>query len=150
MDEYGKQVALLCEMLLGLLSTNLGLEEDYLQEAFGGKNVGECMRINYYPKCPQPHLTLGLSSHSDPGGMTVLLPDESVRGLEVRKDGRWILVEPRPDAFIVNIGDQLQVTNLLLHRCVFVVVFYLFSCYLERKLKGPWLCGPPPVLICRF
>ncbi|GLJ26530.1 hypothetical protein SUGI_0513690 [Cryptomeria japonica] len=118
MDEYGKQVALLCEMLLGVLSTNLGLEEDYLQEAFGGKNVGECMRINYYPKCPQPHLTLGLSSHSDPGGMTVLLPDDSVRGLEVRKDGRWILVEPCPHAFIVNIGDQLQILSNGIYKSV--------------------------------
>jgi len=65
--------------------------------------------VNYYPPCPQPELTLGLSSHSDPGGMTVLLADDRVRGLQVRRRGAWVTVHPVPDAFIVNVGDQIQV-----------------------------------------
>ncbi|KAH9311642.1 hypothetical protein KI387_026677, partial [Taxus chinensis] len=119
-EEYGKQVGKLCEMLLGVLSINVGLEEGYFQEAFGSGSgsVGACMRMNYYPRCPQPNLTLGLSSHSDPGGMTVLLPDETVRGLQVRKDGRWILVEPHPHALIVNIGDQLQILSNGIYKSV--------------------------------
>jgi isopenicillin N synthase-like dioxygenase len=93
-----------------VLSINLGLGEEQLQNAFGGENIGACLRVNFYPKCPQPDLTLGLSSHSDPGGMTLLLPDSNVPGLQVRKDGNWITVKPVPHAFIVNIGDQIQVT----------------------------------------
>lgn len=96
--------------LMKMLSVNLGIEEGYLQNAFGGEhNIGACMRVNYYPKCPQPDLTLGLSSHSDPGGLTLLLPDEQVTGLQVRKDDNWITVKPAPHALIVNIGDQIQV-----------------------------------------
>lgn len=96
--------------LLKIFSINLGLEEDHLQKAFGGENnVGACLRVNFYPKCPQPDLTLGLSSHSDPGGMTILLPDENVAGLQVRRDNSWTTVKPVPNAFIVNIGDQIQV-----------------------------------------
>lgn len=92
-----------------VLSINLGLEDDFLQKAFGGEDIGACIRVNYYPKCPQPELTLGLSSHSDPGGITLLLPDDQVHGLQVRKGDNWITVKPVRNAFIVNIGDQIQV-----------------------------------------
>lgn len=107
--EYSKAVVELCGILMKILSVNLGLEEDHLQNAFGGDDVGACLRVNYYPKCPQPDLTLGISPHSDPGGMTILLPDDDVSGLQVRKGEHWVTVEPIPDALIVNLGDQIQV-----------------------------------------
>lgn len=110
--EYGQQVYELCGKLMKILSTNLGLKADYLEQAFGGEGLGACMRINYYPKCPQPELALGLSPHSDPGGLTILLPDEHVPGLQVRHaTGRWITVKPISNAFIVNLGDQIQVLS---------------------------------------
>ena len=70
--------------------------------------------LNFYPKCPQPDLALGLSSHSDPGGLTILLPDDYVSGLQVRRGEDWITVKPFPNAFIINIGDQIQVLYLSL------------------------------------
>lgn len=111
LEDYCKEMVKLCENLMSILSRNLGLQEDILQNAFGGKEEpGGCLRVNYYPKCPQPELTLGLSPHSDPGGLTILLPDEQVAGLQVRGcDDAWITVEPAPHALIVNIGDQIQV-----------------------------------------
>ncbi|KAK6120258.1 hypothetical protein DH2020_045949 [Rehmannia glutinosa] len=109
--EYSKQVVELCGKLMKIFSTNLGLKEEYLEEAFGGEELGACMRVNYYPKCPQPDLTLGLSPHSDPGGMTILFPDENVSGLQVRHADNWVTVKPIPNAFIVNLGDQLQVLS---------------------------------------
>lgn len=112
-DEYSKQVVRLGGVLLKALSINLGLKEKFLQNAFGGDDIGACLRVNFYPKCPQPDLTLGLSPHSDPGGMTFLLPDHNVSGLQVRKNDGWITVKPAPHAFIVNIGDQIQVFTLI-------------------------------------
>lgn len=110
--EYGSEVFKLCGKLLKVFSMNLGLEEDSLLNAFGGEeNVGAGLRVNYYPKCPQPDLTLGLSPHSDPGVMTLLLPDENVAGLQVRRKGSWLTVKPIPNAFIINVGDQLQVLS---------------------------------------
>nr|CAD1828806.1 unnamed protein product [Ananas comosus var. bracteatus] len=53
-----------------------------------------------------------------PGGLTVLLPDDRIKGLQVRKDGNWVTVEPAPDAFIVNIGDQIQVVSNAVYRSV--------------------------------
>lgn len=119
MEEYLGELVKLGGRLLKILSINLGLKEDYLQNAFGGEEeVGACLRTNFYPKCPQPELTLGLSSHSDPGGMTILLPDHDVPGLQVRKDGKWITVKPAPHAFTVNIGDQLQVLSNATYKSV--------------------------------
>ena len=113
-EEYGREVASLCGRLMAAMSAGLGVGEGRLQEEFGGaEGAGVCVRVNYYPRCPQPELTLGLSSHSDPGGMTVLLADERVRGLQVRASGgggEWVTVDPIADAFIVNVGDQIQVT----------------------------------------
>lgn len=113
-DEYCKELVRLSGRLMKVLSINLGISEDRLQNAFGGDNIGACLRVNFYPKCPQPDLTLGLSSHSDPGGLTLLLPDHQVTGLQVRKGDNWITVKPAKHAFIVNIGDQIQVSYLLL------------------------------------
>lgn len=67
------------------------------------------MAINYYPQCPQPELTYGLPGHTDPNALTVLLQDE-VPGLQVMRNGRWVAVNPIPDTFVVNIGDQIQVS----------------------------------------
>ncbi|KAG0516750.1 hypothetical protein BDA96_09G030300 [Sorghum bicolor] len=108
-EEYSREVAALGGRLMTAMSVGLGVGETRLQEAFGGADgAGVCVRVNYYPRCPQPELTLGLSSHSDPGGMTVLLADDRVRGLQVRRRGAWVTVDPVPDAFIVNVGDQIQ------------------------------------------
>ncbi|WJX82140.1 Jasmonate-induced oxygenase 2 [Trifolium repens] len=117
--EYGEEVVKLGGRMLELMSINLGLKEDYLMNAFGGENeLGACLRVNFYPKCPQPDLTLGLSPHSDPGGMTILLPDDFVSGLQVRKGNEWITVKPVPNAFIINIGDQIQVLSNAIYKSV--------------------------------
>lgn len=129
-DEYSEEVVKLGGRILEIMSRNLGLKEDFLMNAFGGENeLGACLRVNFYPKCPQPDLTLGLSSHSDPGGMTILLPDDFVSGLQVRKGNDWITVKPVPNAFIINIGDQIQVLPLfiiyLLHNFTYDRTFNL-------------------------
>lgn len=127
MEEYGKQVVKLGGELMKIFSANLGLGENYLFNAFGGEeNIGACLRVNYYPKCPQPDLTLGLSPHSDPGGMTLLFPDENVSGLQVRRGDDWVTVKPLPNAFIVNLGDQLQVVQVSLLITSFFLKFDLY------------------------
>ncbi|KAK8546375.1 hypothetical protein V6N13_067600 [Hibiscus sabdariffa] len=116
--EYGGEVVKLCRMLLRAMSTDLGLEEKHIENAFGGDNMGACLRVNMYPKCPQPELTLGLSSHSDPGGITILLPDRGLARLQVLKDGDWITVNPVPDSLIVIVGDQIQVLSNAIYKSV--------------------------------
>uniref|UniRef100_A0A2N9I2M0 Fe2OG dioxygenase domain-containing protein n=1 Tax=Fagus sylvatica TaxID=28930 RepID=A0A2N9I2M0_FAGSY len=116
--EYGDEVVKLCGSLMKVFSINLGLGEDQLQNALGGEDIGAGLRVNFYPKCPQPDLTLGLSPHSDPGALTLLLPDENVSGLQVRKCNEWVTVKPVPNAFIVNVGDQLEVLSNGIYKSV--------------------------------
>ncbi|CAL4960627.1 unnamed protein product [Urochloa decumbens] len=120
-EEYGRSVVRLCEVLMRVLSVSLGLDEEHFQRAFGGAACGATLRANYYPRCPQPDLTLGLSAHSDPGVLTVLLADEHVRGLQVRRGAagdEWVTVQPVRDAFIVNVGDQIQILSNSMYKSV--------------------------------
>ncbi|KAK4489789.1 hypothetical protein RD792_000428 [Penstemon davidsonii] len=89
------------------ISESLGLDKDYINNSLGLEQ-GQHMAINYYPKCPEPELTYGLPAHTDPNTLTILLQDMQVTGLQLLKDGKWLAVKPFPNAFVVNIGDQLQ------------------------------------------
>ncbi|KAL4295545.1 hypothetical protein GQ457_12G008590 [Hibiscus cannabinus] len=54
----------------------------------------------------------------DPGCITVLLPYHDVTRLQVRNNGKWITVKPVPNAFIVNVGDQIQVLSKAIYKSV--------------------------------
>ncbi|CAI8593327.1 unnamed protein product [Vicia faba] len=69
----------------------------------------QLMRINYYPPCPQSEKVIGIAPHSDGSGLTILLQLNEVEGLQVKKYGKWIPVKPLPNAFIINIGDILEI-----------------------------------------
>ena len=105
---YSIQVRELGFRIQELISESLGLEKDHIKNVLGEQ--GQHMAVNFYPPCPEPELTYGLPAHTDPNALTILLQDLSVAGLQVLlKDGKWVAVNPHPDAFVINIGDQLQV-----------------------------------------
>eukprot|EP01018_Ginkgo_biloba_P034490 Gb_32876 [translate_table: standard] len=106
--KYCTEVRALIERLLAAISQSLGLGPDYLKRILGEHN--ESMTINYYPPCPKPDLTMGTVAHSDASVITVLQQDH-VSGLQVLKNGKWVAVEPIPNALVVNLGDQLQVVS---------------------------------------
>lgn len=103
--------------LIDALNTNLAMPPRYLRSFFGAAQTSFA-RLNYYPACPEPAAPegastpnqgfLGVNHHTDAGALTLLLQD-GVPGLEVFREGRWHLVEPRADTLVVNIGDVLQV-----------------------------------------
>ncbi|XP_061366965.1 hyoscyamine 6-dioxygenase-like [Gastrolobium bilobum] len=101
------EVKKLASRILSLISEGLGLKCGYFDNDLTGSMT---MSVNHYPPCPEPSLTLGITKHSDPNLLTILLQDD-VCGLQVFKDGKWIAVEPLPHAFVVNIGYQLQIIS---------------------------------------
>uniref|UniRef100_A0A7N2L854 Fe2OG dioxygenase domain-containing protein n=2 Tax=Quercus lobata TaxID=97700 RepID=A0A7N2L854_QUELO len=108
--EYARAIGVLFDRLLSLISRGLGLDKDCLKRRIGEK-PGLHTQANYYPACPDPELTMGMPDHNDLGSITVLLQVEGVTGLQVIKDGKWLTVDPVPDAFVINLADQTQVLS---------------------------------------
>ncbi|KAF8379828.1 hypothetical protein HHK36_029277 [Tetracentron sinense] len=140
--EYCNKTRGLVLRLLEAISESLGLERDYIDKALN--KHGQHMAVNYYPPCPEPELTYGLPGHADPNLITVLLQDD-VPGLQVLKKGKWIAVNPIPNTFIVNIGDQIQVLSndrykSVLHRAV-------VNCDKERISIPTFYCPSPDAVI---
>ncbi|KAL5716454.1 hypothetical protein ACHQM5_018142 [Ranunculus cassubicifolius] len=78
----------------------------------------QSMRMNYYPSCPVPDKVIGLAPHSDAVGLTILLQVNEVEGVQIRKDGMWIPIKPLQDAFVVNIGDILEIVTNGIYRSI--------------------------------
>jgi len=105
MLEYSKRMMKLGELIFELLSEALGLKPNHLKELNCAKSLS--LLSHYYPPCPEPDRTFGISSHTDISFITILLQDH-IGGLQVLHDGYWIDVPPNPEALIVNLGDLLQ------------------------------------------
>lgn len=96
------------EYLLRCMARSLNLEEGSFVDQFGEQPL-MLARFNFYPLCSRPDLVLGVKPHTDRSGITVLLQDKEVEGLQVLIDDNWINVPTMPDALVVNLGDQMQV-----------------------------------------
>ncbi|CAL5418870.1 unnamed protein product [Camellia sinensis] len=108
--DYAKEIGVLMSRLLSLISNGLGLDKDCLETRIG-ENPRLVTQANYYPPCPDPELTLGLPVHTDLNALTILMQSQGVIGLHVIKDGKWVAVDPVPNAFVINLGDQIQVLS---------------------------------------
>ncbi|MEL6893349.1 MAG: 2OG-Fe(II) oxygenase family protein, partial [Actinomycetota bacterium] len=72
------------------------------------KPIGELRLLRYPGQPKRQDDVLGIGAHSDYDVFTVLATDEH-EALEILNPaGDWIRVPPRPDSFIVNVGDLLE------------------------------------------
>lgn len=112
MDDYSEELKRLGMKILVLMARSLEMEAEEMADLFEEGTVA--FRMNYYPPCPQPELAIGLTPHSDSVGFTILLQVNETEGLQIRKDGMWVPVKPLPNAFVVNVGDMLEVRREVL------------------------------------
>ncbi|KAJ4832812.1 hypothetical protein Tsubulata_025023, partial [Turnera subulata] len=86
----------------------LSLNPNHLRDM--GCAEGLSLIGHYYPPCPEPELTIGISGHADNGFLTVLLQDH-IGGLQVLHDNKWVDVKPIHGGLVVNLGDMIQASS---------------------------------------
>ncbi|XP_047156594.1 protein SRG1-like [Vigna umbellata] len=109
LKSYFKELRKLGMELLGLLGKGIGMEMKEVEEFFD--DGMQSVRMTYYPPCPKPEMVVGLTPHSDATGITILHQMNGVEGLEIKKGGVWIPVTFLPDAFVVNVGDIMEILS---------------------------------------
>ncbi|PHT63836.1 Gibberellin 20 oxidase 3 [Capsicum annuum] len=91
--------------IMELLGMSLGIEKSLFKEFF--KENESIMRLNYYPSCQKPELTLGTGPHYDPTSLTIL-HQHCVGGLQVFDSNKWRSINTNFNTFVVNIGDTFM------------------------------------------
>ncbi|KAJ0959978.1 hypothetical protein J5N97_000268 [Dioscorea zingiberensis] len=107
LDQYSLELKRVTGILMKSMAKSLGVE--ILADMF--RDGLQSVRMNYYPPCPHASKVLGLSPHSDAVGLTLLLQVNQIQGLQIKKNGGWMPIKPLPGAFIVNIGDILEILS---------------------------------------
>ncbi|XP_052198708.1 protein SRG1-like isoform X1 [Diospyros lotus] len=108
--EFAADIKSVMGIIFKAMARSLKLEVDSFSKQFGERAIMQG-RFILYPPCPTPDQVFGLKAHSDRSGMTVLLQDREVQGLQVLKDDKWLTVPIIPYALFVNLGDQMQIMS---------------------------------------
>ncbi|MQL74206.1 hypothetical protein Taro_006579 [Colocasia esculenta] len=138
--EFGRQLRVVTSNMLSMLSLGLGVEEGRLEKEVGGiEDLLLQMKINYYPKCPQPELAVGVEAHTDVSALSFILHN-MVPGLQVYYEGQWVTARCVPDSIIMHVGDVVEILSngqykSILHR----------GLVNKEKVRISWavFCEPP-------
>jgi gibberellin 20-oxidase len=134
-QDYCEAMSSLSLKIMELLGLSLGVNRDYFRGFF--EENDSIMRLNHYPPCQTPDLTLGTGPHCDPSSLTILHQDH-VNGLQVFVDNQWQSIRPNPKAFVVNIGDTfMALSNGIFKSCLHRAVVNRES---ARKSMAFFLC----------
>ncbi|WOL00243.1 hypothetical protein Cni_G08956 [Canna indica] len=110
LSSYSVELKRVAATLFELIAKCLGIAPEELLDIF--EDLPQGARFNYYPPSPKADEVLGLSPHSDATpGLTLLLQVNDVPGLQIKHQGKWFLVDPLPGAFLVNVGDMLEILS---------------------------------------
>ncbi len=164
MTEYFEACEQLGRKFLEAFCLGLGVPRDTLHRHFTENHTG-FVRLNYYPlddplepadsATITPLGDMALHHHTDAGALTILLQDD-VGGLEVFGGDEWLHVEPVEGAFVINIGDMMQVWSndryrAALHRVLprkererFSIPFFFNPSYDTDCLPLQTLAGSAP------
>jgi isopenicillin N synthase-like dioxygenase len=108
--EWRRQLSALALRLLRTWAVALGAPEDVFDEAFADHPFS-LIKIVRYPGTTDEVVQQGVGAHRDGGVLTLLLVEPGKGGLQVEHDGDWIDAPSLPGAFVVNIGEMLELAT---------------------------------------
>jgi len=150
--EWDTALAAVARTLLRHWAVSLGSPPDVFEAAFA-ETPATLIKVVRYPATATG--TQGVGAHRDSGVLTLLLAEPGSQGLQVRAGrhgGGWIDVPARDGAFIVNIGELLELATggylratehrvNLRHAADRISVPYFFNPRLDAQI--PRLALPP-------
>ncbi len=121
-DRWDEELSALSLRLMRTWAVSLGAPEDVFDAAFAERPFTQ-IKIVRYPGKTEAAPEQGVGAHRDGGVLTLLLVEPGKGGLQVEHEGEWIEAPALDNAFVVNIGEMLELaTNgylkATLHRVV--------------------------------
>lgn len=107
---WNQALSALALRLLRTWAVALGAPEDVFDPAFSDHPF-TLIKIVRYPGLSDGTEKQGVGAHRDGGVLTLLLVESGKDGLQVEHDGGWIDAPPIPGAFVVNIGEMLELAT---------------------------------------
>ncbi|KAJ0266565.1 Non-hem dioxygenase N-terminal domain-containing protein [Hirschfeldia incana] len=102
---YVQEVARVAHMICEILGKQVNVNSKYFENILALQD--SFLRLNKYHPCVFGSQVFGLVPHTDTSFITILSQDQ-IGGLELKKNGQWIGVQPCSEALTVNIGDIFQ------------------------------------------
>jgi isopenicillin N synthase-like dioxygenase len=109
-ERWHAELAAVAIRLLRTWAVALDAPADVFDEAFADKAF-PLVKVVRYPGTSDPEPKQGVGAHRDGGVLTLLLVEPGKGGLQVEHDGEWIEAPALPGAFVVNIGEMLELAT---------------------------------------
>ena len=137
--EWDAALTAVSRRLMETWAVALGAPADVFDDAFA-HNPATLIKIVRYPGKSDPTPRQGVGAHKDSGVLTLLFVEPGKGGLQVQYGDDWIDAPPIPDAFVVNIGELLEVaTNGYLKATVHRVISPLIG---TDRMSIPFFFSP--------
>jgi len=137
--EWDAALTAVARRLLETWAVALGAPADVFAEAFA-HDPATLIKIVRYPGKSDPTPRQGVGAHKDSGVLTLLFVEPGKAGLQVQYGEDWIDAPPIPGAFVVNIGELLEVaTNGYLKATVHRVISPLIG---TDRVSIPFFFSP--------
>lgn len=107
---WREQLSALALRLLRTWAVSLGSPSDVFDDAFADRPF-TLIKIVRYPGRSDEAAQQGVGAHRDGGVLTLLLVEPGKGGLQVEHEGDWIDAPSVPGAFVVNIGEMLELAT---------------------------------------
>lgn len=109
-EEWNERLSAVALRLMRAWAVSLGAREDVFDAAFAQRPFS-LIKIVRYPGESDPEPKQGVGEHRDGGVLTLLLVEPNKPGLQVEHDGEWIDAPSVPGAFVVNVGEMLELAT---------------------------------------